>query len=352
MILPEVRKDQESPLKQYCDSFDVEHLNWSTEDYKLNALQIPVKDMTDLLVKDWKWRKEHGMNVVASEEGGQGTGKSLFCIYAGLLLAQIFGVPFTPKHVFFAPELLEKAISKAKQSETFLRDEHQRSRVGKMSNMINENLADYEDQLRKHQNNLIFSAVDLQSHSHFFCFETKHIIYDSSGKPTYLLSMLKTPRYTDRKQFVWRGMISFPIPNDNFLEGYDKVKDAHLKNLKAKYGNTLDPVLYYAKKITAKREKDLIKDTREGFIAPTKHELIEFIIVEEIGTRRFTNEGYKLLEAKIKEIISLKYAKVNEERAKAIAEEQEEKAKVRKEVLDLKLANDQKKRDAKLKLIR
>jgi len=313
MKLPEL--NEESPINKAFYEFDIANASLSELDYKLNAVDqqaTPMKAVSDLLIKEIHWRKDHNQNIVASIEGSQGSGKSMPFSYFGLLIASIFNEKFTPEHVFFTPEDLDFAIQNAKKKETFLRDEHLFTRAGLMSNFVEKSLSDYEEQLRFNQNNLLFCSVNLQNHSHFFCFESKHIIFDDKGYPKSFICMLKTPRYTDRSEFVWRGYINFPMPNTDFVEGYLKRKEEHIKNLKNKYGNTLNPVNYFAEDILKEKEKQLVMTTKEGFIKPIKSELMQFVIHEKIGTRKFTIAGYKLLEAKLKQLLIEKYVPQNE----------------------------------------
>jgi hypothetical protein len=314
----QVPKDAESPLKQYFDNFDVQHFDWRNQDYKMHALQTNPDELGKLLIQDWKWRKDHQQNVVASMEGPQGTGKSRPCSYVGLLLGQIFEFPFTPIDIFFSPDEFDEGFQKAKPCQTLLKDEDPKTRVGLMSHMIDTNITDYEEQSRQLQINLLQAGVELRKHAHFFCFESKHILFDENAYPIAFMSVLKTPRYTDRYDFVWRGMVRFPMVNREFDAGYLKRKNEHLKNLQAKYGNSLDPVAFFAKQIYDKRKDRLLNKTKDSFVKPIKQDLMEFIVAEEIGTRRFTVAGYKLLYAKMQEIIISEFQESNDELYAAI----------------------------------
>jgi len=338
MLDIKVPADQESPMKQAFNKFDIEHTDWTSTDYQKYAGTVDIKYTTDLLVKEIAWRRDHCQNFVASIEGEQGSGKSTFFLYLSLLIGEIYGMPFSVENVHYAPEELDKAIQKAKKRETHFRDEHRRT-VGQMSKMIDQNLADYEDQLRKDQINLLFASVALQDHSHTFCFEAKNIFFNKDGYPTHVKAMFKTRRYTSYNEFVWRGFVVFPVPDRKFMEAYNQRKDKHLVNLKKKYGNTLDPIPFYAKQILKKKEKDIIRKTKEGYIIPIKSELMDIAIANEIGTMRFTTYGNNVLKAELREMIIQRYAKINEEIARAIEQKQEkereEKKKEREEQSEL-----------------
>lgn len=343
---------EESPLKQYYDHFDVEHIDWGATQYKINALQMPTEATTKMLVGDWKWKKDHGQNVVASIDGSQGTGKSMPFSYACLLLGNIFGVPFTVNDIYFTPDQLDDAIEHSKPCQTLFKDEDPKSRVGLMSHMLDANLTDYEEQLRLNQNNLLQAGVELRAHAHFYWFESKHIVFDAVGYPVAFYSMLKTPRYTDKKEFVWRGYVRFPMPNKDFVTAYLEKKQKHNEELKAKYGNTLNPVIYYAYAIFQKQKNNLIQRTREGFVVPLKRELMNFVIAEEIGTRRFTNAGYDHLYMQLKENIIKEFAQENLEISAAISTQKEIISKEKEETKQMEIQTQENRRKEKLEFLR
>lgn len=306
-----VAKDEESPLKQEFDKFDVEHAGWGISDYKQYAWQVPHAYINDLLLKDFVWRKEHRRNVVVSAEGEQGSGKSLFLGYLALLLSKIFQQPFIlEKHLWFMPDELDRALQKAGRCETYWKDEHRKGTAGYMSNLTEANLADYENQFREPQINILYASVELQNHSHFFCFETKNVAYDKDAFPTHVRAMLKTKNFVSG-DLVWRGFAVFPVPHKNFVEAYDVRKKQHIKQLQARYGNTFDPIPEEAKKLLEKRGTDLTKKLKDGRVVPIKAELMELIVAEEIGTTKYTIKGYKLLIAKLREMINEMYAEQN-----------------------------------------
>lgn len=367
--LMNVELDKESPMEREFNKFDVEHLDWTEKDYIENALQTDPKYLNDLLIKEIHWRKDHGMNFVASCEGYQGKGKSMPFSYFAQLIGKIYQFPFMADNVYYAPEELDEALSHAAPRETFLRDEIKQMR-GYMSNMIKDSLSDYEDQLRITQNNLLQCSVQLTERNHFFCFESKNIVWEmKDGKPypKKFILILKTPRYTNRNQFVWRGFVSFPMPNEDYVSKYLERKNEHISRLKRKYGNTFNAFPFYASEIFKKRETDLIKENKEGFIVPIKSELIDMIISQEIN---LTVKGYSVLKSLIKNLIEKKYAEYNQKIFKELeekqlqkklsikqqAEEEEEKAQKRRErkekIILLKLEEEKRKNDLKEKALK
>lgn len=367
--------DQQSPIFKAFYEFDVLHINWSANDYILNAVnqqETPIQKTTKLWEKEIHWRKDHKQNIVLSHEGAQGSGKSMPECYNGLLIGSIFGVPFTVNDVCFTPEELKQKIQNGVPRETFLKDEHLFTRAGIMANFMEQNLTDYEEQLRINQNNLLFCSVKLQNHAHFFQFESAWINFNSESYPESFISVLKTPRLTNRNEFVWRGYIEFPMPNKDFVEEYLKKKQIHIDNLKKTYGNTLDPIPVYANKILKEKESSLIQRTKEGFIKPIKAELMQLVVSEVIGTRLFTLKGQDILLAKVKQLLKEKYetenmaiAKKQEElrqrknkKVSELLEEQEDKAAKRRQeklafmkekLLEEKRKNDLKEKALKLK---
>lgn len=360
--------NQQSPVFKAFYEFDVAHIAWGNNDYILNAInqaETPIAKITRLWNSEIHWRYGHKQNIVASHEGAQGSGKSMPQAYNCLLIGSVFGVPFNVDNVCFTPEDLKQRLQNSKSKETFLRDEHLFTRAGIMSNFNESNLSDYEEQLRISQNNLIFCSVELQNHAHFFQFESGWTNFNEEGYPVSFISVLKTPRFTNRKEFVWRGYIEFPMPNKDFVEAYLKKKHEHIENLKKMYGNTLDPIPFYANKIFNEKESSLIQRTKEGFIKPIKAELMQLIMSDVIGTRMFTLKGQEILLAKLKQLIQEKFEpdnnliakqqealrlKKNKKISEILEDEDNKAAARRKEKLEFmreKLAEDKRKNDLK-----
>jgi len=295
---------KESTLKQYCDNFDREHLAWSMNDYIDYALKQSPHKITALLKDDWEYREAHHQNIVASIEGQQGLGKSIPFLYASSLAGKIYKRSFKLEDLYFEIEELNEALGVAEPRQTFMKDEHRKTVAGVMSNMQEANLADFEDQLRINQNNLFYTSVQLQNHSHFFVFEAKHILWNEDGTyPTGFLSMLKTKRYTNPNQLVWRGYVLWPMPNEKIVQEYDVKKRAHIELLKKRFSTTLTPVKDKAAEIFSKRHKDLVRVLPNGEIKPIKSDMMMFVIDEEIGSGRFTIKGYEMLKTLLRKII-------------------------------------------------
>jgi hypothetical protein len=317
-----------SLMEQKFMEFDTspEHIGWNDEAYIRNAIYgMDVDFNKTLLMDEAYWRKKHGRNFVTSTSGIQGSGKSTFNMAWGINLGVIYGVPFTPNDIYFAHELfMSEGVEKAKPSQTLMKDEHQNTKAGMMSKIIDSNIEDAEQQTRKYQINMLFVSVNEENHAHFFTFEAKHTFFDSTGYPIRTRAVLKSPHYMNNRRFVWRGFIDFKVPPAEFMIAYAKRKDEHLALLQRKYGNTLNPIPKVAQEILEKRENELIKETREGYIRPIKAELMQLILGEEIGTRRFPMSVNAILIAKIRDLIEIKYCKYNDARTDELEKQKAE----------------------------
>jgi hypothetical protein len=336
----------ESSLEQKLREFDLSHLDWGAREYTNYAIHsMDGNSLRELLIEDIKYRKAHGRNIVASIDGFQGAGKSLFMSSFAIIISKIFGVPFNADYVFYSPMELDFALEKAPKCATYLRDEHKNSSHGEMSNMINENLSDYEEQLRIDQINLLFAGVKLRSHAHFFIFEAKRTNFDLTGKPISTTAVLKTPLYTDKETFVWRGEITLPVPPMDYLNAYDQRKrEYNQKQLKEKSENVFAQLKPYAEKVLNIREEDLIKKTREGFISPQKEEIIKLVVGETIGSGKFTISAYRSIIAFIQDQLKKKYFKHNEDLIEELENKKKEQFEQRQALLDERRREDEERR--------
>lgn len=336
-----------SDLERQFREFDLTHLDWGVSKYQIYAYQMSNdpsfrKMLLDLLISDIKFRKEHGLNFVASTDGFQGRGKSLFNISLCKILASIFGEPFQIQHIAFSSIELDRKLKNSKPRETFLRDEQSESQHGEMANMINENLTDYENQLRITQNNLLFANVKMKTHSHFFQFEAIETKFNNQNPPFPLATraLLQTPLFTNKNIFVARGIIELPAPSKEFLAEYDQAKREYIQNtLKNKAENTFNFITAYTQKVLEKAEKDLIYPQPTGLIRIASDEEIYTKTLEIIGSGKFTIKGYKHLCVNIKKELRKKYeehnAKALEELQKKKQEEKKGKEEIFKQKMDL-----------------
>jgi hypothetical protein len=330
-------------MKQSYDNFDIENIGLSLEQYKIMAMKTPIVQTTMLLETDWKRRAFH-QNIIASANGITGSGKSSFISTCALKIGKIYKEthnykyePFRVGNVYYEPEEMQARIPSLKEGELLVRDEHLHGQAGMMSDLTTNVLTDAEQQLRKNKNSFLFASIEEEDHAHFFVFEMKHIVPDQNGYPRFTVAMLKTPLYTDPRQFVWRGLVAMPFPNKEYWTAYEKRKDEHIAKLKSQYGNTLTPVGIDAIKIYNKRHEDLICQTREGLVKPINIELMKSIVSDEIGTRKFTNAGYSVLYAKIREAIIKEFAKQNADKMLEIENRRNQAQLEKKEILQMQI---------------
>lgn len=345
---------QESPMKQSYDNFDISNIGMSPEQYKIMAMKMPIATTTMLLETDWKRRAFH-QNIIASANGITGSGKSSFlsacCLKVGKIYKETHNYkyePFRIGNVYYEPEEMKERIPSLKEGEVLLRDEHLHGQAGMMSDLTTNVLTDAEQQLRKNKNSFFFASIEEEDHAHFFVFEMKHIVPDSEGFPRFTVAMLKTPLYTNPSVFVWRGLVAMPFPNPEYWSAYEKRKDEHILKLKAQYGNTLTPVGIDAIKIYNKYYDEIITKTREGLVKPVNDELMDTIVSKEIGTRKYTNKGYGILKAQIREAIIKEYSKQNEERMTEIENRKESQRLEKKEILLMQIEEAKRIKEAKL----
>lgn len=344
----------ESLLAQKLRSFDLEHLDWTEKNYKEYALKAMDSNLLrELLIEDIKYRKAHGLNIVVSCDGWQGSGKSLFQSSFGMIVGKIYEKPFKAENVFYSPVDLDSRLEIGNiEEETFLRDEHRHSSHGEGSRLINENLTDYEEQLRITQTNLLFASVNAQNHAHFFWFEAKQTNFspdeltpEGKPKPLSVTAILKTPLYTEKDCFVWRGLITLPAPPMDYLQAYDKRKrDYTQTSLREKTDNALAQIKPYAEKVIKLREIDLIKRTRDGFVSPQKEELIKLVVAETIGSGKFTISGYRSMIAHIQNELKKKYFIHNEGVVEALEKKRQEQFAQRQALLDERRGEDEERR--------
>jgi hypothetical protein len=345
---------QESPMKQTYDNFDIENIGMTPEQYKIVAMRTPINITTSLLFQDWE-RRCYAQNVIGSAIGQSGSGKSSFLSACALKLSRISRQvgkyaydPFTIENVYYEPEEMQQRIPNLRMGEILLRDEHLHGQAGMMSDLTSSVLSDAEQQLRKNRNSFFFASIEEQDHAHFFVFEMKHIVPDENGYPRFTIGMLKTPLYTDPSVFVWRGLVAMPFPKQDYWVKYEKRKEEHITKLKNQYGNTLTPVEIDAIKIYKKRHDDLLTKTREGITKPIKDESMDWVVTEEIGTRKYTNKGYSLLKDKIKTQIIKEFATSNDEIMEQVKQQKEKDKSDKKEIMMLQIAEAKRIKEAKM----
>lgn len=250
------------------------------------------------------------------------THNSLSSIYMGLLLGKIFGKPFTVKNIAFYPEELDKLIEESKGKETFLMDEQQTTNVGIMSHTMQRRLVDFEEQLRHNQINLLFASPSLRDHAHYFVFKAENPIritnpicqkckvescakckmpeWKRSGYPRAFRLLLSTKRFVDG-MLVPRGYLEIPMPNYEFVQEYDKVKNEHIENVKKKESKMWDNMKKLADVIFEKNKEKMLTQTKKGEYKVVSAKVLETIVYSERGMRYFTKDGLALFITLLKQ---------------------------------------------------
>lgn len=307
----------ESLLQSHIKNFDLNHIRSPFEEYYRIAVKQDRNEWSKLLVQDFEFRYIHKLNVVASCEGTQGSGKSLFLEGIAIALGKIFNKPFKIDNVCFTPYEFERKLKKSKDRETFIVDEQTNITSGIMSRHVSENLKDYEEQLRYTQNNLLYASPSLRMHEHFFIFNTDKVPYssveriankecskagkcickktgrkefESCGYPLRINAMLLTINALDN-YLRERAIISIPMLEYGFYKQYDKRKKEYLSYLKKKSKGGIMPEVFDAiETIIKTRKKDLFRKNAKGKIVLKNIKDLRIIAYEEVGAN-FTVKG-------------------------------------------------------------
>jgi len=312
-----------SPLEEYCAEIDSKHpdktymwLYWNV------AMKVAPKYFTTIFLKDMKYRAEHQKNVVASAEGQQGCGKSLFSICLATILAVLFTYPFDIyKDLFTNPAELDSELhSIDTRRRTFIYDEQPQRIVGTGSRSTQIGLKDYEEICRYTQNNLIYCSPNILEHAHYFVFKQVEFdpprvtnkkcdecsnfakcqqdfyktlcdipFYERAGYPKRFNFMLETKRLAD-KTFVPRGIVSLPMIPHELATKYNEVKAKNIKKFENYEDDVLKNQLLEMKKFVEENEKDLIRKDKQGNFIPKKRGLLRIAFKLHFGKGRFVTD--------------------------------------------------------------
>lgn len=307
----------ESALQSIIKGIDLKYSNIGFDAYYKMAIKQNPLDWNKLLVNDYKFRFIHKLNVVASCEGQQGSGKSMFLLRHGQILGELFGEKFTMDNICFTPFEFERKIKKSKEKQTFLLDEQTNIKSGIMSRHIEDSLKDFEEQLRYSQNNFLYSSPSLRIHEHFFIFDTNRVPFssierivnndctnaekciceetgrkefESCGFPLRINAMLLTINPFDY-MLRPRAIISVKMIDYEFLKEYDALKKKYQDYLKKKGKGGIMPEVMEAVDIIIKnRKKDLFRENSKGEIVVKNLKELKIIAYEEVGAN-FTVKG-------------------------------------------------------------
>ena len=325
--------NDKSPLQQYCEDIDRKYMDktWMELYYEV-ALKVDRQYFTNLVLNDFQWRANHQQNIVASIEGQQGCGKSLFANDMCMRIGEMFGGKFdVSTDLYINPFDLDHELRNANsRRRTFLYDEQPQRRVGMGSVSTSVSLKDYEEICRYTQNNLVYCSPEMVDHAHYFIFKEVdygverlkvakcgecskyaacHADYYSTlcelefwerdGYPVSFSFMLQTKRMADN-MFVPRGVVKLPMISWKSAQNYNGVKAKNIKKFESFQNDSWDNQKILLKKFVDEHEDELfIKLKKGGFkIAPSKR--IDSIFFDEFGTERFTNRQVEVFVEIIK----------------------------------------------------
>lgn len=297
----------QSPISTTCLGFDAEHINETKEDYWIYALQSWKENpnrWNELWLKELEFRKKYGLNVILSIHGDQGTGKSSIIIAIYKQISKVFGTDFNlTRDLFYDVSSLNRSLSQAKMWETRLLDEQKVKSTGIMSSMQMGDLADYENQLRRNRNNLLYASPEERRHTHFFVFQTYPFIKrNSQGYPEFFSAVLFTKRYFDKIEMP-RGVLTFKMMSEKEFEEYDAFHVDHIKRLKDKSYSTLVGLKEDAERVIKENKGKLVETDAKGNLRVVSKPALYLKIYETLGTEKYTKEGYELLAEKVKELL-------------------------------------------------
>lgn len=292
-----------SPLQTYIRMFDDAHIKWDYDDYWQNAIQQDYRIWNSLYKEEIKFRHEHSLNFVWSVEGGQGDGKSMALVRQKQLKDEIYGKEYTiPKFLkryhFFSQDM-EESISGSSSKTTNCLDEQIKSH-GIMARFTEDQLANYEDTLRRTQKNIGYASPSLRRHEHFFIFEALGDIYvDNEGKTTAVDLMLKIKRKKD-KVIMPRGIIRLKAPPQDLWDAYNEKKDDFILKMERKEGGLMERIEIDAQRVLDSHKENLYRNLRSGGRVPQSKAVIDLYMYKTLGMRAYTVSGYEMVREEIR----------------------------------------------------
>ena len=325
-----------SPLQKYCQDMDDRNTEMSFREIHRQVRALDTQYFTNIVIKDWEWRANHQQNIIASIEGQQGCGKSLFANDMCLRLGQMFNNPFLPERdLYINPFDLDHELRTCgSRRRTFLYDEQSKRRAGMGSVTTAISLTDYEEICRYTQNNLIYCSPEIVNHAHYFIFkevnygvERKMVkacrecvkynechadyydtlcdlkFWERDGYPVSFSFMLETKRLSD-SIFVPRGVVTLPMVSWKSADIYNKVKAVNIKRFENFENDSWDNQKKMMEEFAKEYEATLFIPLKKGGfkIAPAKR--IELKFFDKFGTERFTNRQVDVFVERVKEILT------------------------------------------------
>jgi len=335
----------ESPFTQYCDTIDkkvmIEGLSFDwyySHLYKLDE-QKP-EYLKDLLIEDWIFRAKFGLNIVASFEGEQGTGKSLFALFVAYFLGILFNRPFDiDNNLYATPEDLDNALRSSDFRTTHFIDEQRKKNVGLGSISTDLSLQDYEEQCRYTQKNILYASPSVRNHEHYFVFSSQRLerisnnhycsmcppeikskchenplttncpqefvilrggsdvkFYERLGYPKLITFLLTTKRKIDKAE-IPRGFVSFPMPTPETVLKYDLVKRANIQKLESQEEDSFKYIVETVENFILVHENELTKMV--GSVSERTYKLKDPEGNPYLETKIYDNRKYSVVSANI-----------------------------------------------------
>jgi len=338
------KKKLESTFIEFCEVMDKEAFaKGYTIDWYYNKCyelfeQAP-DYLKDLIIENWTFRAKYGLNIVASFEGEQGSGKSLFALFWCYILGMIFGKPFDiEKNLYVIPEDLDNGLRDSEFRTTHFLDEQRNKNVGLGSISSELSLQDYEEQCRYTQKNILYASPTLHVHSHYFVFSSQSIeriandycamcpqevqaecyknkfdtccpsefvflrkgekipFWERSGYPKRIIFLLKTKRKIDNSE-VPRGFVSVPMPTPETVKKYDSIKRENIKKLESQEEDSFKYITLTINEFIKDHSDQLVKMI--GSVSEKTYKLKDAEGNPYLETKIFDNRKYSVVSANV-----------------------------------------------------
>lgn len=306
---PELEISNKSPMLKYIREFDVQHIDWGYNKYWVNANQQDRQTWNALFLSEIKFREEFGLNIIWSDEGGQGDGKSTALIRKKQVIDNVYKVKFNKQkflsQIHFFTDDLEASLSKPGKRDCNVLDEQIRE-YGLMARFQEDRLANYEDTYRKPQRSIGYASPSLRKHEHFFIFEAMgdFFVNPKNYEVSSIEVMLKTKRKSD-SLIVPRGILKFKTPEVDLWEAYNKKKDKFIEKMRNRQGGMMERIEKDAQKVIDSCGKDnFLRPLKDGGYMLVGKDAIKLHVYKTLGMRAFTVAGYDLLTEEIRRILN------------------------------------------------
>ena len=339
-----IKKKLESTFTDFCTIMDKEAIanGFSIDWYYSKCYEIfeQIPDyIKDLLIENWTFRAKFGLNIVASFEGEQGSGKSLFALFWCYLLGNIFGKPFDiEKNLYVIPENLDNGLRDSDFRSTHFLDEQRNKNIGLGSISLELSLQDYEEQCRYTQKNILYASPTLHDHRHYFVFSSQSIerfannycamcppeiqaecyskkfetncppefvllrggekipFWERSGYPKRIIFLLKTKRKIDNYE-VPRGFVAVPMPTPETVMKYDLIKLENLKKLESEEEDSFKYIVQAVDNFIKEHSKELVKMI--GNVSEKTYKLKNEQGNPYLETKIYDNRKYSIVSANV-----------------------------------------------------